>query len=113
MQELSGTKTEAPSRAVNRIMPMYDNDSEDQLLTKEEEAKYGIYLRRALIRDKPNPDRIGCPDRALAWDVVYRKRMNDTETFDRVLDHLVECSPCARDTLMYAELYKCERGRRR
>jgi hypothetical protein len=92
---------------------MYHNDSEDQLLTKEEEAIYGIYLRRALIRDKPNPDRIGCPAHELLRDVVYRKRMNDTEAFDRVVDHLVECSPCARDTLMYAELYKCDRGRRR
>ncbi len=81
-------------------------------LTKEEEEAFGVGLRRALIHDRPNPKRIGCPDQKILRDLASHKKIGDAEAFERITNHLAECSPCVQDAIVYAELYKGTRKRR-
>lgn len=92
---------------------MQIDESKDRILTKKEEELFGNSLRKALIHGRPNPGRIGCPDRKIIRDLAFHKRMGDTATFERVADHMFDCSPCVQDVLVYAEEYQQERKKRR
>jgi hypothetical protein len=73
----------------------------------------GESLRKALISDKPNPSREGCPDPKTLRDLAYHKRIGNPEIFERTTAHMAECSACVRDALGYAEEYKEQRRKRR
>ena len=92
---------------------METNNVEDRFLTKEEEERLAEGLRKALISENPNPGREGCPDPKTIRDLAFHKRVGDPEYFERVTNHLAECSACVRDALGYAEEYKEYRKRRR
>ena len=92
---------------------METNNVEDRFLTKEEEERLAEGLRKALISENPNPGREGCPDPRTIRDLAFHKRIGDPEYFERVTNHMAECSACVRDALGYAEEYKEIRNRRR
>jgi hypothetical protein len=94
-------------------MPRRTENREGQFLTKDEERRLGESLRKALISDKPNPNREGCPDPKALRDLAFHKRIGNLEVFERMTAHMAECSACVRDALGYAEEYKEVRKRRR
>jgi hypothetical protein len=49
------------------------NDAEGGFLGKDEEARLGEGLRKALLSDNPNPKRIGCPDPKILRDIAFHK----------------------------------------
>lgn len=65
-------------------------------------------LNRGLVKEYPNPDRLGCP----GSDVLRRiaSREMPLSEADKWLDHLGSCSPCYRDFLQFQS---AQRGRRR
>ncbi len=98
---------------MNNGMLTQIDDGKTHLLTKKEEELFGNGLRRAMIHDRPNPDRVGCPDKKIIRDLAFRKKIGDAEDFGRIADHLAECSPCVQDTLVYAEEYRHKAKKRR
>ena len=94
-------------------MPRRTESGEGPFLTKDEEERLGESLRKALISDKPNPSREGCPDPKTLRDLAFHKRIGNPEVFERITAHMAECSACVRDALGYAEEYKEVRKRRR
>ena len=87
-------------------MPKRTEGRETQFLTEDEERKLGESLRKALISDRPNPNREGCPDPKTLRDLAFHRRIGDPEVFERATVHVAECSACVRDALGYAEEYK-------
>lgn len=89
------------------------NDIEEagRFMTEDDERRLGASLRKALISDKPNPSREGCPDPKIIRDLAFHKKIGDAQLFERVTVHMAECSACVRDALGYAEEYK-EKKRR-
>jgi len=65
-------------------------------------------LGRGLLKEFPNPDRVGCP----GSDVLKRiaSRAMPLPEADKWLDHLGSCSPCYRDFLQFQSTH---RGHRR
>jgi len=94
-------------------MPKRTEGRETQFLTEEEERRLGESLRKALISDRPNPNREGCPDPKTLRDLAFHRRMGDPEVFERATVHMAECSACVRDALGYAEEYKDLRKKNR
>ena len=94
-------------------MSRQKESGEGQFLTDDEERRLGESLRKALISDKPNPNREGCPDPKTLRDLAFHKRIGNPEVFERITAHMAECSACVRDALGYAEEYKEVRKRRR
>jgi hypothetical protein len=94
-------------------VPKRTESGEGQFLTQDEERRLGESLRKALISDKPNPSREGCPDPKTLRDLAFHKRIGNPELFEQTTAHMAECSACVRDALGYAEEYKEVRKRRR
>lgn len=94
-------------------MPRRTEDGEGQFLTEDEEQRLGESLRKALISDKPNPNREDCPDPKTLRDLAFHKRIGNPELFEQTTAHMAECSACVRDALGYAEEYKELKRRRR
>lgn len=72
-----------------------------------EEKRILDILGRALLRDFPNPERIGCLDPALLKGIASHKVPLDQA--DRWLDHLTSCSPCYRDFVEFHEGFRRRR----
>jgi len=64
-------------------------------------------LSRGLLKEYPNPDRVGCP----GSDVLRRiaSRTMPLSEADKWLDHLGSCSPCYRDFLQFQEAHRVRR----
>jgi hypothetical protein len=88
-------------------------DGGDDFLTKDDERRFGEGLRRVLLSDNPNPERIGCPDPKSLRDIAFHKRIRNPRFVQEVTNHIARCSPCVRDSLAYAEEYKEHRRKQR
>jgi hypothetical protein len=88
-------------------------DPEDDFLSKDEERRIGEGLKKALISDNPNPDRIGCPQPKILRDIAFHKKLRDPKLFEEVTTHMARCSACVRDALAYGEEYKEEKRQQR
>ena len=66
-------------------------------------------LNRGLLKEYPNPDRVGCP----GPDVLKRiaSREMPLSEADKWLDHLGSCSPCYRDFLQFQAAHRARRRR--
>ena len=64
-------------------------------------------LNRGLLKEFPNPDRVGCP----GSDVLQRiaSRGIPLSEADKWLDHLGSCSPCYRDFLQFQAAQRTQR----
>lgn len=64
-------------------------------------------LNRGLLKEFPNPDRVGCP----GGDVLRRIASRDMplSEADKWLDHLGSCSPCYRDFLQFQSAHRARR----
>jgi len=64
-------------------------------------------LGRGLVKEFPNPDRVGCP----GSDVLKRiaSRAMPLSEADKWLDHLGTCSPCYRDFLQFQSVHRARR----
>ena len=65
-------------------------------------------LGRWLLKEFPNPDRLGCPGSDVLKRIASHK-MPLSEA-DKWLDHLTSCSPCYSDFSKFREAF--QRGRR-
>src|SRR5215472_3489093 len=76
--------------------------------SKRDEKRILDVLGRGLLKDFPNPERIGCPD----TDVLKRIASHEMPLSDaeKWLDHLGSCSPCYAD---FKRLQKANESRRR
>jgi hypothetical protein len=86
--------------------------AEEQILSKDEERRFGKSLQKALLSNYPNPSREGCPNPKILRDIAFHKRMTPN-AFEQVTLHIAECSACVRDALGYAEEYRESRRRSR
>jgi hypothetical protein len=59
-------------------------------------------LQEAILRDYPNPDRIGCPGDTMVRDVAFREEL----TKDVVWEHITHCSPCYAAFLRFKEEWR-------
>jgi hypothetical protein len=61
-------------------------------------------LNRGLLKEYPNPDRVGCP----GSDVLRRiaSRAMPLSEADKWLDHLGSCTPCYRDFLQFQATHR-------
>src|SRR5947209_539723 len=66
-------------------------------------------LGRSLLKDFPNPDRIGCPGPEVLKRISSHE-MNLSEA-EKWLDHLTSCSPCYRDFSQFQTAYRSRRTR--
>jgi hypothetical protein len=64
-------------------------------------------LNRGLLKEYPNPDRVGCPSPDALKRIASRE-MPLSEA-DKWLDHLGSCSPCYRDFLQYQAAHRARR----
>jgi uncharacterized protein YegP (UPF0339 family) len=66
-------------------------------------------LGRGLLKEFPNPDRIGCP----GSDVLERIASHEMPLAEaeKWLDHLTSCSPCYSDFSQFQSVYKRQRTR--
>jgi len=64
-------------------------------------------FNRGLLKEYPNPDRVGCP----GPDVLKRiaSREMPLSEADKWLDHLGSCSPCYRDFLQFQSAHRARR----
>ncbi len=92
---------------------MRAQNAESWFLTKMDEERFAEGLRKTLISDYSNPGREGCPDPKTIRALAFHKRIGDPESFERITNHMAECSACVRDALSYAEEYKDITNRRR
>lgn len=66
-------------------------------------------LGRGLLKDFPNPERIGCPGAEVLKRIASRKMpLSEAETW---LDHLGSCSPCYNDFSQFREASQRDRRR--
>jgi hypothetical protein len=91
-------------------------DSDDQnegILLKEkfysdkDEKRILAALGRGLLREFPNPDRVGCPRSGIVRDIAFYKL--PLEQAEPWLDHLSSCSPCYRDFCGFRDAYQSRR----
>ena len=79
----------------------------ERVYSAREEKRILDALGRALLRDFPNPERIGCLDPALLKGIASHEVPLDQA--DRWLDHLTSCSPCYRDFVAFHEGFRRRR----
>jgi len=66
-------------------------------------------LGRGLLREFPNPERVGCPpSEVLKGMASHRVPLAEAEKW---LDHLSSCSPCYRDFSQFQKAYQLRRKR--
>jgi hypothetical protein len=77
--------------------------------SRKDEKRILDVLGRGLLRDFPNPERIGCP----GADVLKRIASHEMplSEADKWLDHLGSCSPCYADFKRFAEAHEWRRRR--
>ena len=64
-------------------------------------------FNRALLKEYPNPERVGCPGSTVLKGIASRA-MPLSEA-DKWLDHLGSCSPCYRDFLQLQSAHRARR----
>ena len=81
----------------------------DKGYSAKEEKRALDALGRGLLKEFPNPERVGCPGSELLRGIASRKvPLAQAEPW---LNHLTSCSPCFRDFNQFREAY--QRTRRR
>ncbi len=81
----------------------------DKGYSAKEEKRALDALGRGLLKEFPNPERVGCPGSELLRGIASRKvPLAQAEPW---LNHLTSCSPCFRDFNQFREAY--QRVRRR
>jgi hypothetical protein len=65
-------------------------------------------LGSGLLREFPNPDRIGCPGSEILRGLAFRTV--PLAQAERWLEHLTSCSPCYRDFSQFREAYQRRRN---
>ena len=66
-------------------------------------------LGSGLLREFPNPERVGCPPSEVLKDMAsHRVPLAEAENW---LDHLGSCSPCYRDFSQFQKSYQLRRKR--
>ena len=63
-------------------------------------------VQEAILKNYPNPDRVGCPEAATIREVAFREEL----TKDAVWEHITHCSPCYGEFLKLKEEWRKERG---
>jgi len=76
-----------------------------QLSSKEDEEDFREALLRFIVKQYPNPDRIGCPDPQILRDIVFRRKVAP-EIIRGITSHITKCAECVWDMLDYEEEYK-------
>lgn len=67
----------------------------------EDENRILDVLRRGLLAEFPNPERVGCPDRKVLQDIAaHRLALAQAAPF---IGHITACSPCFRDVRRFRE----------
>ena len=59
-------------------------------------------LQAAILKDYPNPDRVGCPADAMVREVAFREEL----TKDEVWEHITHCSPCYAEFLKFKQEWR-------
>jgi hypothetical protein len=75
--------------------------------SRRDEKRILDVLGRGLIKDFPNPERIGCPGAAVLKKIASHKMpLSEAEKW---LDHLGSCSPCYADFKQFGEAFERQR----
>jgi hypothetical protein len=64
-------------------------------------------FNRGLLKEFPNPDRVGCPGSDVLRKIASREM--PLSGADKWLDHLGSCSPCYRDFLQFQSVHRARR----
>jgi hypothetical protein len=78
--------------------------------SRRDEKRILDVLGRGLLKDFPNPERIGCPGADVLKKIASHE-MPLSEA-DKWLDHLGSCSPCYGDIKRFQEAYERQQRRR-
>lgn len=77
--------------------------------SEREELHILDVLNRGLLKEFPNPDRVGCPSSDVLKRIASREMpLSEAEKW---LDHLGSCSPCYRDFLQLKSAHRARRRR--
>ena len=81
----------------------------DKVYSEKDEKRALNALGRGLLKEFPNPERIGCPDSEVLRGIAFHKvPLAEAEPW---LDHLTSCSPCYRDFSQFRAAYELRRKR--
>ena len=84
-----------------------DTTLSDKLYSAREEKRILDALGRGLLREYPNPERVGCPTSEIVRGIArHRVPLVEAEPW---LDHLTSCSPCYRDFSEFRDVYQFRR----
>jgi hypothetical protein len=75
-----------------------------KVYSDRDEKRILAALGRGLLKDFPNPDRIGCPGPEVLKRIASHE-MNLSEA-EKWLDHVTSCSPCYRDFSLFQTAYR-------
>src|SRR6266480_888555 len=84
-------------------------DLNGKTYSRRDERRILDVLGRGLLKDFPNPERIGCPGTDILKKIASHE-MPLSEA-DKWLDHLGSCSPCYADFKRFAEVHAWRRRR--
>jgi len=77
--------------------------------SRRDERRILDVLGRGLLKDFPNPERIGCPGADVLKKIAsHEMPLSEAEKW---LDHLGSCSPCYADFKRFAEVHESRRRR--
>src|SRR3989442_12087462 len=77
--------------------------------TERDERRILDALGRGLLKEFPNPDRIGCPGTEVLKKIAsHEMPLSEAEKW---LDHLGSCSPCYSDFSGFQAAYRSRRTR--
>ena len=79
----------------------------EKFYSDKDEKRILAALGRGLLREFPNPDRVGCPRSGIVRDIAFYKL--PLEQAEPWLDHLSSCSPCYRDFCGFRDAYQSRR----
>src|SRR6516162_10838877 len=75
--------------------------------SERDEQRILDVFNRGLLKECPNPDRVGCPGADVLRRIASRSmRLSEA---DKWLDHLGSCSPCYRDFLQFQSADRARR----
>jgi hypothetical protein len=78
-----------------------------RVYSDKDEKRILAALGRGILREFPNPDRVGCPRSGVVRDIAFHKLpLAQAEPW---LDHLSSCSPCYRDFCGFRNAYEARR----
>jgi hypothetical protein len=69
---------------------------------REKYERLQKFIQDAILRDYPNPERVGCPENAVIREVAFREEL----TKDPVWEHITHCSPCYAEFLQLKEEWR-------